>query len=259
MKSLRILLVADDLKEANKLSELLTDMGHRVSTLISSVSVELLYFAQSLPDLIILDIDLVKNKQNRAELADAIEQMKRIPLICLTAFPYNAAIEPESVTASIPYLLKPYDHQQLKKALERTISDFRSSHILVSKRAEPNQPFQGFKSNPKKDYFFLKQKDRYVKLKIVDIKWVKAANNDIWIHTAGQPMKYGISLKKFCLQIIHPDLLRIHKSYLVNLQHIDAFGDGLVYIPDGSPIGKRIPIGEQYKSTFLSRITKLKT
>ncbi|MEO1518041.1 MAG: LytTR family transcriptional regulator DNA-binding domain-containing protein [Bacteroidota bacterium] len=256
MKVLRILVLADDREEAEQLTRLLTQMGYETAVHISGSSDGLLPFLQKIPDLVILDVDqdAIANWVRGIPSA-RLQESVRFPMIFISSF---QSVDPQKLNAPpavAHFLAKPYSKKQLRNSLERVVYAYSWGNDTTG-----NSPGLDLrKGSLPKHYFFLKQQDRYLRQNIADIYWIKADNNRIIIHSGKEEIRYGVSLKKFCLQIVHPDLLRIHKSYLVNIQRIFAFEEGLAYLSDGTPFGKRIPIGDRYKKAFLDRFTRLRT
>jgi two-component system, response regulator PdtaR len=81
---------------------------------------------------------------------------------------------------------------------------------------------------------------------VVDLLYVESDNNYISLVTRDKKITLRISLQNFPDTIKHQHLVRVHRSFMVNLQNIDGFGDEEI------KIGKTaIPIGRTYKNDFL--------
>ncbi len=88
---------------------------------------------------------------------------------------------------------------------------------------------------------------------VSSIKFIETANNCIVINTSsGKYVKYQ-SLKSFLDEIQHVSFKRVHKSYAVNLNHIDSVkknknGDGIITLLDDN----RIKLSRNYRFDLLN-------
>lgn len=105
------------------------------------------------------------------------------------------------------------------------------------------------------DAIFLPRKDKFEKTYFEDMLFIKADNNCIDIQTR-QAKKYTVSvnLKSFLEQCTHPTLLRVHRSYVVNIQQVEAvFGRQLEIA------GTLIPVSDTYLPTIKAYFPMLRT
>jgi len=56
-------------------------------------------------------------------------------------------------------------------------------------------------------------------------------------------------MNKFFGQISYPDLMRIHKSFAINIRYVDSFNSNRVFLKT-EKLNKEIPIGSTYKKAF---------
>ncbi len=96
-----------------------------------------------------------------------------------------------------------------------------------------------------KDIIFVKNEFVYQKIKIKDLNWVEAHRSYCEIATSKKKYLLSISLNTFGKLVNYPTILRVHRSYMVNIDKIDAFEGSKVYIGE-----KTIPIGTSYKDDF---------
>lgn len=121
-------------------------------------------------------------------------------------------------------------------------------------------PNEGNKDNNQFDIvppcFFVKNKDRYEKISIGDLLWVEGNGSSVKIFTKTGEFMAMLNLNSFLKQIQHPSLLRIHKSYVVNICKLTAFDNGVVYI-NYKGEEKVIPIGATYREDFKRQMPRL--
>jgi PAS domain S-box-containing protein len=113
----RILVVDDEKIITMHLEELLTNMGYDVVATASN-GAEAIQRAQNLiPDLILMDI-IMPGEMSGIEAAKEIKEELEIPVIFLTAFADDKIIEKAKVSEPFSYIVKPFQGQELKAAIE---------------------------------------------------------------------------------------------------------------------------------------------
>lgn len=85
-----------------------------------------------------------------------------------------------------------------------------------------------------------------MKVPIKQILWVKSDANYLDIHTKEKRYVIRSSLKDFVEKLPSSDFFRIHKSFAVNLSHIDAIDNVSVLVS-----GEVIPMGRNYRELLL--------
>jgi FixJ family two-component response regulator len=125
-----IFVLDDDYRVRESLSSLFLSMGHRVETFASAAEY-LVFKKPDLPACLVLDLDLPG--MNGLELQREIAGSDTPPIIFLTGH----GDVPSSVRAmkagAVEFLLKPFDHQELLKAIDAAIAQDRGAR---TKRAE---------------------------------------------------------------------------------------------------------------------------
>ncbi len=108
-----------------------------------------------------------------------------------------------------------------------------------------------------KNFFFVKKNNRNIRIKVDDIQWVKADGSSIKItYSTGSVITFA-NLRSFEKQIQHPNLVRVHRSYMVNLININAFDDQYLYILHNN-MEKKVPLGRTYRKAVLKPFNQLK-
>ncbi len=98
--------------------------------------------------------------------------------------------------------------------------------------------------------FFVKKDSRFVKVNFQDILWIEALDNYVIIKTS--PKEQFIlhsSMKDIEVKLPQLNFARVHRSYIVQLEKINALEENACLI-DGS----RIPIGKSYKDNLMTRL-----
>lgn len=102
------------------------------------------------------------------------------------------------------------------------------------------------------DFFFLKTNGDYTRVNYSDIVYVECLKNYVRIVTAKTAFIVLVTMKH-AEEILPPDkFCRIHRSYIVALNHINRFNSKCVSIGE-----KELPISEQYKEALIGKVITL--
>ena len=98
--------------------------------------------------------------------------------------------------------------------------------------------------------FFVKKDSRFVKVNFQDILWIEALDNYVIIKTSSKE-QYILhsSMKDIEAKLPQMNFARVHRSYIVQLEKINALEENACIID-----GNRIPIGKSYKENLMSRL-----
>ncbi|MDO8870251.1 MAG: PAS domain S-box protein [Methanobacteriaceae archaeon] len=119
MSPFKILLVEDDAIESLDIQKRLEILGYEVPYVASRGQEAIDKASEIMPDLVLMDITL-KGDMNGIEAASKIIKLN-IPIIYLTAHSDEATVKKAKHTQPYGYLIKPYDPNELKYALELAI------------------------------------------------------------------------------------------------------------------------------------------
>lgn len=174
-------------------------------------------------DLLILDIEMPE--MSGIELAKIVPADKLVMFI--TADPTHAAQAFELDV--IDYLVKPVFPERLVKAI-RKAQDF----------------FNFQESNHTKDYIIFKADYMINKVRITDIQWIEGFGEYLKIMTRFKQYMVLQRLSDFIEKNIKLGFIRIHKSYIVQREHIQSYNSQFVVLKNG----KQLPIGRTYKDNL---------
>ena len=190
---------------------------------------------------------------------DFVKSLTVPPLIVFTTAYAEYAVEGFKVNA-VDYLLKPFGMQDFQRAAlrlkERLEAKAEKPDLSpdVDTRAAERTPLPPSNED---DTIFLKTEYRIVKVRISDITHVEAMSEylKVYVENEPKPIITLLSMKKMEEHL--PDhFMRIHRSYIVNLNKISEVNKTRVIISDDV----RLPIGEMYRDQFQEYLdTKLLT
>lgn len=176
-------------------------------------------------DLIFLDIQM-------PELTglDFIKVLPKKPAIILTTAYSEYAVEGYELNVT-DYLLKPISFERFVQAVHK-VSTFEK--YANSDNAAPVET---------KDFFFLKAGYKSVKIKFSEITHVEGMKEYVVFYTTDGKKYMKNERMKNIEEILLPyNFIRVHKSYLVAVEHISSFYGNTIEIGE-----TEIPVGRAYK------------
>lgn len=175
-------------------------------------------------DIIFLDINMPKLSG-----LSFVRTLHNAPkIVFVTAYP-EYAVEGFEVSA-VDYLVKPVSVERFMKAVNKVIE------IIKNEKED-------------KDSIFIKVDKKLVKVELNDIYFIEAYGDFLKVHTAEKSMIISETMKGFEERLPGRKFLRIHKSYIINLDKIDFIESSQVKIKN-----EFLPIGATYKEEFTKRI-----
>jgi len=147
MENKKILIIDDESINLKELKIRLTKSGYNVVGTVESVNQACNFFSHTLPDLILMDIDL-QDKIDGIELASQIKQKYDIPVIYISGISDDENIERIKKTEPYAFISKPINKTELKIAIEIAFYKNKIDKNLKKERDELE------KENEKKEKFF---------------------------------------------------------------------------------------------------------
>jgi DNA-binding LytR/AlgR family response regulator len=245
MESLvKILVVEDEMIIGAKLSMQLTALGYEVTGLLARGEEAITHVMENKPDIVLLDIYL-KGKLDGIDTAIEIQKKCDIPIIYLTANSDESTFNRAKLTRPYAFISKPFKQLDLQRAIELTISRMAENEtgIQDDNNESKERPFI------LNDRIFVRHRDRMIRILISDILYVEADRNYSRIFTKNKEYLLCITLKTIEEKLPSKLFLRTHRSYIINLAHVDEVAEGHVLIEQ-----KPIPLSAGLKEQLLQRI-----
>lgn len=246
-----IIVVEDEPIIAKDLMYTLKDLGYQVVAHCKNHEEALVALKKHHSDLIICDIDLGKKSWDGIQIAREIRQHYDQPIIFLTALADAATINRAAEVEPDAYLVKPFEERSLFAAIELALNKYskrkKSLTPLEAEAAivEENIPFIA-------GNFFIKDKKRLIKVRAEDIYWVKAEGAYSQLVARNQVYFLSTNLGTLEEKLRGHHFIRVHRSYLVNFQHIDTIEEDVLSVAE-----ERIPMGKNYREEFYRRLQQL--
>jgi DNA-binding LytR/AlgR family response regulator len=180
-------------------------------------------------DLIFLDVEMPI--LDGFEFIESMENPPQVILItgkpeyALKAFDYNVT----------DYLLKPITKDRFDGAIKKALA--RAGENLETKVED-------------QDHIFVNSSLKKVKVVIDEIKWIEGLGDYVKVVTENTNILVLSTMKAFIKKLPENQFLRIHKSYIVNLNKVQQFSSALVEVG-----GKQIPLSRHKKDELEEALT----
>ncbi|SHN15865.1 LytR/AlgR family response regulator transcription factor [Flavobacterium xinjiangense] len=182
-------------------------------------------------------IDLVFIDINMPELS-GIELLKALPvlpkIIFTTAYSEYGAESYEF--NAVDYLLKPVKYDRFLKGVNKAFD------LSSLKKEETSVPAN---NEPHSQSVLIKSGSKTFKIATDDIFYIEAAGNYMLFYTLKGKIMTLLPMSEILKMLPSNTFVRIHKSYIISLKHIEVIEKSIVVINK-----TRIPIGITYKEHF---------
>jgi DNA-binding LytR/AlgR family response regulator len=187
-------------------------------------------------DLVFLDIQMPE--LSGIEFSRMLQHGPKI--IFTTAFE-SYAIEGYKVDA-LDYLLKPFNYDEFLRAAKKAVSWF---DFIEKNKKEPVE------TSP--DSIYLRSEYKLLKVYLKDILYIEGLKDyaKFYLNSQDRPILSLMSLKKLENSLPSDKFMRVHRSFIINIDHIQAVERGDVLINN-----KIIPVAEGYKSNLQEFLNK---
>lgn len=163
---------------------------------------------------------------------DFIKSLKNRPAIIFTTAYPNYAIDGFELDA-VDYLLKPISIDRFLRSVDKLFNN--TTHNPEAEHDTPSY-------SPDKKYFFIKSNQELVKLEYNKILFVEGLENYVRIHCEDKAIVSFSTMKNMEDILSSHGFLRIHRSYIVNLDKVDAIQNHAFKIKN-----KELVIGKSYR------------
>ena len=207
---IKILIVEDNVIIADDMQSMLEEIGYEIvdNVIVYEQAIEVLKSKQV--DLVLIDIILASDKTG-IDLGKHIRENYNIPFIFVTSNSDRATVENAKTVKPNGYLVKPFEQQDLY------------------------------------DSIFVKKQHLYYRIQFGDIQFIKADNVYLEVNTVDKKFLVRSPLKDYLEKLPANKFYRAHKSYIVNVDHIEAINSKDIMINNNL-----IPISKEFKEFIIS-------
>lgn len=233
--------IVDD-NEINRLTlEHLVDLTPEL-TLVASLpgGVEALHFFRQGGQCDVLLLDVEMPNLSGLELVRLLPAP--VPAIVLVTTHRTFAVAAFELQA-IDYLVKPVEFGRFSQAVAR---------VLASRPAARPAPEAAPARAEASTELFVKVGTKTIKVNFNDVLYIEALSTYSVLVTATQKHIVYLTLKSLAERLPFSHFLRVHRSYIVNMQRIEAVED---YVLKLGPY--EVPVGKSYQEEFARNLRSL--
>ncbi|WP_336517308.1 LytTR family DNA-binding domain-containing protein [Pollutibacter soli] len=181
-------------------------------------------------DLLFLDINMPQ-----VSGINLLRSLVNPPLVIFTTAYPEYAVEGYELSA-VDYLLKPFSFERFLKAVNKAQTLLRSAE--ASKQTTTNN-----------DFLFFKVDKKLKKVEVAAIRFAESIGDYVKLHTSSETLVLSESLRNLQEQLPEKTFFRIHKSYIVSLNHIEFVEGNYVRLGQSD-----LPIGASYREEFIEKL-----
>lgn len=102
------------------------------------------------------------------------------------------------------------------------------------------------------DFVFFKADYKIIKVEVSDIVYLEGMSEYLKIYLSSEQMPKVVlmSFSKLLEKLPASRFVRVHRSYVINLAKVSEVSSGMVLMSTG----KRVPIGDSYRSTLMNML-----
>ena len=243
---IKILIVEDNVIIADDMQSMLEEIGYEIvdNVIVYEQAAEVLKNNQV--DLVLIDIILASDKTG-IDLGKHIRDNYNIPFIFVTSNSDRATVENAKTVKPNGYLVKPFEQQDLYTSIEIALSNYDYEEKTNTPGAAGSPQQGGSPNSVLKDSIFVKKQHLYYRIPFGDIQFIKADNVYLEVNTIDKKFLVRSPLKDYLEKLPRNKFYRAHKSYIVNVDHIDAVNSKDIMINN-----TLIPISKDFKEFILS-------
>lgn len=163
-----------------------------------------------------------------------MESLQNKPLVIFTTAYSEYALKGYELEV-IDYLLKPIEFERFVKAVNKAAKQ------LMLQSNNKNTP-EKTSANKEQDFIFVKSGYKSIKVKLDDILYIEGLKEYANIFTEERKYTLLERLKNLELTLPSHKFIRVHKSFIVAINKINAVYGNIIEIKN-----KKIPVGRTYK------------
>jgi DNA-binding LytR/AlgR family response regulator len=128
---------------------------------------------------------------------------------------------------AIDYLLKPFEYERFKKAVDKA----NEYHAALSIRDSVSQ-----------QYLYIRADYSIMKIAFTDILYIEGLDNYLKIHLVEQkPIIARMSMKAMAEKLPENEFVRVHRSYIIPFSRVTAVRNKIIHLGD-----IEVPVGSNY-------------
>ncbi len=194
-------------------------------------------------DLLFLDIQMPQITG-----IDFLKSLSNPPMVIFTTAYSNYALEGFDLNA-LDYLLKPISLDRFMKAVNKALEQYDLTHKSGGNGSSDTSEAGG------EDFFFVKADKKLVKVKYDDILYIEGLKDYVIIRMREGRVITLQTMKSLEEKLPAQQFKRIHRSYIVSLDKINAIVGNMVEVTEKGQT-KTLPVGKNYRDELLAIVNE---
>jgi len=186
-------------------------------------------------DLIFMDIQLPQITG-----IEFLKTLKHAPKVIITTAYREYALEGFELDV-VDYLLKPITFERFLKSVNK----------YYQMNQEDIQVVPGNSADKSVDdaFIYVKENKKVVKVYLSEIKYIEGLSEYVQVYTDKRKIITKTSMSQMEEKLPSENFLRIHKSFIISVNKIEAFTANTIEVQ-----GKELPIGRSFKNAVLNML-----
>ena len=193
-------------------------------------------------DLVFLDIEMPE--MSGLDLVNSLETLPQVVIItgkrdyAADAFEYSLT----------DYLVKPVNYARFARAVQKAKKNLEEMPTLLHEQSDlPDSA-----DDDSEKVIYVKADNKINRIELSNIFFIEALSDYVIINTDKRRFIVHATMKGLELRLPSDQFARVHRSYIVSLSKVETIEDFSIIMPQ-----KVIPIGNSYKTDFLSKLNFL--
>ncbi|MGV3505331.1 MAG: LytR/AlgR family response regulator transcription factor [Adhaeribacter sp.] len=228
--ALKTVIIEDDPFSAKVLEKFVQNTEFLELTAICNSSLEASKLLRAQPvDLLLLDVELPEMSG-----LDLLSTLNSDALVIMVSASRDYAVEAFEQNV-IDYLVKPVTYPRFLIAAQKALDRVKTNNQTTSN-----------------DFTFVKVEQKLVKIPFAEIHYIEALGDYVHIVANNKKTIVYATMKSIESKFPSNKFIRVHRSFIVNLDKIGAIEDNNILIGD-----KYVPIGATYTKNVLQALNRL--
>ncbi|MBE6192698.1 MAG: response regulator transcription factor [Rikenellaceae bacterium] len=197
-------------------------------------------------------VDLIFVDINMPELSgiDFVRGLESAPMVVFTTAYSEYAVESFKLDA-IDYLLKPFSFESFERAAKKAQS---IAQLLALRDSTNSDSLPLGEQSAEKECISIRADHKTSLVRYSNIVYIESAGEYVRLHLAdGGHLVTLFRLKNMESALPSERFVRVHRSFIVNLEHVTGYTKGRVFLTGD----EYAPIGENYRDSFAAIVEKI--
>ncbi len=180
---------------------------------------------------------------------DFLKTLASPPMVIFTTAYSDFAVEGFELNA-LDYLLKPISLERFMKAVNKAMDQLQLQRDAADTQAAAP-------AGEEREFFFVKADKKLVKVRFDDIIYIEGLKDYVIIRMDDSRVITLQTMKSLEEKLPDDIFQRIHRSYIVNVQKIEALMGNMVEVMEKGKV-KHLPIGKNYRDELQEIVNRNK-